>query len=102
MAEQAPSPTQLGSIIPRPIAMQQIAIPYFYFNGFELNSSLSDMSLLLMLDGQPMARLGLSFTMAKTLAENLTKGIASFEEMTSHNIMTMDQVKDFMDSQKAK
>ncbi len=73
--------------------IREIAIPHLYFNGFELQSSLSDVGAFLLLDGQPVVRLSLSFTTAKTFAENLGNVIKAFEEATSHTIMTIENVK---------
>lgn len=67
-------------------------IPSVYFNGFEVNNSLSDMILLLLLNGVPVVRLNLSFTTAKTLAKYLQDTVANFEKNTKHKIMTMDDV----------
>ena len=69
------------------------SIPYIYFNGFQLGSSLSDMSVLVLLDGYPQAKLMMSFTTAKTLAENLTAAVRNFEEATGHTLMNMDDVR---------
>ncbi|MBC6441367.1 MAG: hypothetical protein GDA49_13385 [Rhodospirillales bacterium] len=74
-------------------AVQMLAIPTFYFNGIEIGSSLSDISVLLMTDGQPLAKLHMSFTTAKTMAENLGAGMAEFEKVTGHSIMTMGEVE---------
>ena len=81
-----------------PKLFQQITIPNHYFNGFELSSSFSDMGVMLLLDGQPQARLSMSFTTAKTLATNLSSMIEAFERATSHNIMTMEEVRQGMES----
>ncbi|MEX0282411.1 MAG: hypothetical protein AB3N13_14605 [Arenibacterium sp.] len=67
-------------------------IDYFYFNGFEINTSLSDMGMLLMVDGQPQVKLSMSFTTAKSLAENLTEAVKNFEKITGHDLMKMDDV----------
>jgi threonine aldolase len=72
--------------------MQALVLPQIYFNGFELATSLSDMGLYLLVDGQPSARVNFSFTMAKTLAQNLSKAVLEFEKQTNHNLMTMDEI----------
>ncbi len=79
-------------------AVREIAIPNHYFNGFEIGTSMSDMSVLALLDGIPQARLSMSFTTAKTLALKLSNAIEAFESATKHDIMTIDQVKSGMDS----
>ncbi len=73
--------------------IREIAIQNLYFNGFELQSSLSDVGAFLFLDGRPVVRLSMSFTTAKTLAENLGRAIKVFEDATSHTIMTVEDVK---------
>ena len=67
-------------------------IPFVYFNGFELNGSLSDFGLLLLYDGQPQAKAALSFTTAKTLLAQLTGAIDAFEKATKQALLTMDDV----------
>ena len=79
---------------------REIQIPNLYFNGFEINSSFSDISSMLLLDGQPIARLSMSFTTAKTMAKNLYAAISAFEAATEHSILTMDEVKSGFDRQK--
>ena len=74
--------------------IQSVTIPNHYVNGFEISNSLSDIGILLMLDGQPQARLSLSFTTAKTFARDLSAAVAVFEKATKHTIMTMDEVRE--------
>ncbi len=59
-------------------------VPFLYFNGFEISTSLSDMGLLLFLDGQVIGKANMSFTMAKTLAANLTNAVEEFQKQTDH------------------
>jgi hypothetical protein len=72
---------------------QSAPIDFIYFNGFNLSASLSDMGLLLMVDGQPQVRLSLSFTTAKTLAQELTRAVDFFEKATGTNLLTMTDVQ---------
>lgn len=71
---------------------QAFAVLRNYTNGFEIGSSLSDIKIILMLDGIPFSQLHMSFTSAKTLAQNLSKAVEIFEKTTEHSIMNMDQV----------
>lgn len=80
---QAPAPTQ---------QMAQ-ALTNLYFNGFELGYSFSDISMILMIEGQPQLKLSMSFTTAKTLQKHLTMVIENFEKATDHKVMTMDEVQ---------
>ena len=65
----------------------------FYFNGFTLNLSNSDVSALLTLDGQPTCKVNMSFTTAKTLRVRLSDLIEKLELVTDHNIMEANQVQ---------
>lgn len=89
--------TQPQQKVVQPQIVQQISIPNHYFNGIQIGTGLSDMNALLLLDGQPEARLSMSYTMAKTVAEALSLAVSEFEKATGHNIMTMSEVKDGMD-----
>ena len=79
--------------VPAPKQVRLQPIDYYYFNGFELSMSFSDMGMLLMCDVQPQSKLGMSFTTAKTLAENLSKMVQDFEAATEHNVMNMNDVR---------
>lgn len=72
---------------------RKVDAPTIYFNGFELAGSLSDMNCVLMADGEPVAKLNMSFTTAKTLSVNLSQTVSAFEQATEHSVMTMDDVK---------
>ena len=74
------------------VESQSASISGIYFNGFELGSTLSDIGALLMLDGQPQAKLSMSFTTAKTLCAQLNAAIESFEQATGQNLLTMEDV----------
>jgi hypothetical protein len=74
------------------VAMTQHHVPHQYFNGFELNGTLSDFGLTLMIDGQPVSRLAMSFTTAKTLVQKLQGAIDLFENVTGNKLMIMDDV----------
>jgi hypothetical protein len=68
-------------------------LPNIYFNGFSLTLAASDISLLIALDGQPQAKLSMSFTTAKTLSAYLEEVIAKLEHVTNHTIMKTDEVE---------
>lgn len=67
-------------------------IQLFYSNGFDINASLSDIGITFMYDGNPVMRLALSFTTAKTLSSQLQIGIAEFEAATKQSLLTMGDV----------
>ena len=64
-------------------------LPSFYFNSVELGVSLSDVSIIVLLDGVRKSRLHMSYTTAKTLMRGLQMLFADFERASNHSIMTM-------------
>lgn len=64
-------------------------LPSFYFNSVELGISLSDVSIIVLLDGVRKSRLHMSYTTAKTLMRGLQQLFADFERASDHSIMTM-------------
>ena len=88
MADTDPRPgLSLGPFNP-----EASGLPIIYFNGFDLSSSLSDMSATLTLNGRSNVILCMSFTTAKTLAEELSKLVGFFETSTDHMVMNMEEV----------
>ena len=68
-------------------------IPRFYMNGFVFGQSFSDIALVMQLNGMPSAVVNMSFTTAKSLAQDLNALITNFEQATSHQIMSMGDVQ---------
>lgn len=81
-----------------PNAAQPISVPTFYFNGFNVGTSFSDMGCVVHLNGIPVAALCMSFTTAKTLANALNNMLTDFERDTDHTIMTMAEVQRRLES----
>jgi hypothetical protein len=71
----------------------QPAIPNIYFNSFALNMTSADFNAVLLTDGQPVCRLNMSFTTAKTLNHFLNEAIVKLEQITDRKIMTTDYVE---------
>ena len=71
---------------------QIIELQVLYFNGFQLTLSNSDVSGLLMLNGQPTAAMNMSFTTAKTLSIALNEMINTLEKVTGREIMTNKEI----------
>lgn len=69
-----------------------IAIPSFYFNGFQMNLSNADVGAVLLLNNQPQLSLNMSYTTAKTLAEALQEIVGALEKVTKQAIMTTKEV----------
>lgn len=72
----------------------QAKIPQIYFNGFSVGASLSDVGMMLMLNGDVVANVSMSFTTAKTLSQELVQTMGEFERRTKHSIMTMGEVRE--------
>src|SRR4051812_6099470 len=72
---------------------QIVTIQNVYFNGFVLGISNADTNALLLIDGQPLVRLNMSYTTAKTLLVKLGELVGRFEAATQHNIMLTDEVE---------
>ena len=73
-------------------------IPQIYMNGFEVSLSLSDFSITLMAHDRKLAYLLLSFSTAKTLSESLSQAVKTLEEITGREIMTMNDVRQAVES----
>jgi hypothetical protein len=65
-------------------------VPASYFNGFLLNLSNADVGLLTLLDNQPVLKVNMSYTVAKTLMLRLQEAIETLEKSTGRKIMTTD------------
>ncbi|MDE0149527.1 MAG: hypothetical protein OYG32_16665 [Rhodospirillaceae bacterium] len=76
-----------------PSTATDTALQAIYFNGVEIGLSLSDMTALLMRNGERLCALHMSFTTAKTFAAELSRAVADFEKATDHNIMTMHDIR---------
>ena len=77
-----------------PTTEEQLArarpVPSFYFNGFQIGLSNADVGLLAMLDNQPVLKLNMSYTTAKTLFVKLAEVMGTLEKSTGREIMTTD------------
>ncbi|MCA1654553.1 MAG: hypothetical protein ABR588_00390 [Sphingomicrobium sp.] len=65
-------------------------IPQVYFNGFQLGLSNADISLVLLLDNQPILKMNMSYTVGKTVLVKLQDMVALLESTTGREIMTTD------------
>lgn len=96
--EEAPVPPQMEPELAAAMASFMHNMPppgpNVYANGFTVGASWSDVGCVLMLNGQHVANLNLSFTTAKTLAQELVRVLSELEEKTGHTIMTMGDVRD--------
>lgn len=74
------------------VTSSPIDIPQTYFNGVQIGLTNSDVSLIMMCNGQPKMVANISFTTAKTLHNVLSQMIGALEGATGREIMTMDDI----------
>ena len=70
----------------------QSSLPSVYCNGFEFATSLSDVSVVVQLNGKREQRLHMSFTTAKALMVGMQQLIAHIERVSGQEIPTMEQM----------
>ena len=72
--------------------LQSPEVPKIYANGVIVGTGAGDMMLFLERNGEPVAILNLSYTLAKSLTLDLSNAISSLEAQTGNNIMTISDV----------
>jgi hypothetical protein len=82
-----------GDLLDDSKVIQKPEMPKLYINGFSVGSSLSDIFVIAQTAGTPVALLLMSFTTAKTLAQQLNHLIIEFERVTGQTLLTMDDIK---------
>jgi hypothetical protein len=68
-------------------------VPKLYMNGFVVGKSLSDMFIIAQTASKPLAMIQMSFTTAKTLAEDLSNLIQEFENQTGQKLLSMRDIQ---------
>lgn len=68
------------------------SIPKHYISGFLAGISAADIMIVGQRNGRPEFVLNMSFTTAKTLAQNLMETIQALEKQTGRDIMTISDV----------
>lgn len=86
--QQAPSP--LKEKIAAALASQ--AIPHVYANGFINALGHADIMMVLERNNSPVAVLNMSYTAAKSFAQQLSQAIANLEQKSGQPIMTTEGV----------
>jgi hypothetical protein len=88
-------------VLPTPEQQRQLAqtwlrapVPRLYANGFALAQTGSDISVIMLLNGAPVAITSLSFISAKTLVIELGKAVETIESALQQQIPTIEQVTD--------
>ena len=75
-------------------ALDNRELPSIYFNGFINYLGSGDVTLVLQRNGNPVAVIHTSHTVAKTLAIKLMDLIASLEADTNNTILTTDDINE--------
>lgn len=73
-------------------ALTTPGIANLYANGFLCARTNADVFVVLQTNGGPNAILNMSYTTAKTLAEDLATTIKEFEDTMQHSIMTIHDI----------
>lgn len=92
-----PTPEQIQEVT-RVIeaAFQDAAVPKLYANGFHLGQSPSDVFIVPLLGGKPLAIQYISFATAKTLMLNLQSMIRKLEKQTKQRVLSTDDIQQRM------
>ena len=68
-------------------------VPKLYVNGFINTLGTSDIMTILERNGEPIAVLNMSYTVAKTLATSLGEIVARLEELSGRDMLTTKQLE---------
>jgi hypothetical protein len=100
MPESEPKPPQNPPGRPSFGAPGNVPMPIFYFNGFALQYGTGDFTLILKVDDAQQIALKMSYTVGKTLSQALVKLVDDFERITSHDVMTSEEVRNSIQAEK--
>jgi hypothetical protein len=74
-------------------------VPGLYANGFGIVGSASDLTVVLMVNNNPVAYLSLSHITAKSLGEDLAKAVIQFEQATKEQIKSIRELTELLKKQ---
>jgi hypothetical protein len=96
LPDDNPTAPGFSARIPQPAQLvgQLMSVQQLYANGFIINLTAADISIVMLRDNVANATLALSFTTAKTLCEQLGHAIKKLEDLTNKEIMTMTVVEE--------
>jgi hypothetical protein len=72
-------------------------VPLIYANSFAIVQTSSDVSIIMMANGNPAAMISLSYTSAKSLIPDLQTAVATFEEVSGQKIKTINELNPAME-----
>ena len=73
---------------------QAESVPKIYFNGFINSLGLGDITAVLERNGQPVAVLNMSYTVAKSLSASLGTVVARLEELSNREMLTTSEIEE--------
>lgn len=76
------------------------AVKKIYTNGFSLGLGNADTYFILLNNGQPVAVVNMSYTLAKTLHQRVGQMIAEFETRVERPMLTTDEIDRVFQEQK--
>ncbi len=79
-------------------ALEAPDVPHIYFNGFVNALGTGDIIVVLEQNNKPVAKLNMSYTVAKTFAAKLGATVAQLEEATNRRMLTTDEIEKAMTS----
>lgn len=67
-------------------------IPSIYANGFGIISSASDLSLVMMINNNPVAVVSVAYTTAKSMMDDIAKALNQYERATKTKVKTINEI----------
>lgn len=93
MPDEIPKPhLNIGQNAQDLIALGNPIVPKIYANGFALGLTNADVQIVLKLFGRPIAVLSLSYTLAKTMAEQFSGLVKHWETKTGQTLQTTQTI----------
>jgi hypothetical protein len=83
-------PTPPASAIANPLI--NVSIPLFYFNGFQISLSGTEISGNLIQDNVPAARIVMPLPVARSFAKALDQAVSQYESVTSTKVPTVEEL----------
>jgi hypothetical protein len=74
------------------LALANPAVPKIYANGFTLGLTNADVQIVFKLFGRPILVLSLSYTLAKTMAEQFSDLVEHWEKQTGQKLQTTQTI----------
>jgi hypothetical protein len=72
--------------------LMNFSVPLFYFNGFQIGLSGTEISANLIQDNVPAARMIMPLPVAKSFAKALDQAVSQYESVTSTKVPTMEEL----------